>query len=105
MGQKGTQLRLNQAALATVREGLERVVNTESGTGRLARLPNVKVAGKTGTAQVPRGHPHAWFCGYAPAESPQLSFVVFLEHGGKGGLQAARVAGGLLSLLKEMEYI
>ena len=104
MGQKGTQLRLNQAALATVREGLERVVNTESGTGRLARLPNVKVAGKTGTTQVPRGHPHAWFCGYAPAESPQLSFVVFLEHGGKGGLQAARVAGGLLSLLKEMEY-
>ncbi len=103
--QKGTQLRLNQAALASVKEGLERVVNTETGTGRLARLPNVKVAGKTGTAQVSQGNPHAWFCGYAPAESPQFSFVVFLEHGGKGGLQAARVAGGLLVLMKEMEYL
>ncbi len=103
--QKGTQLRLNQAALASVKEGLERVVNTESGTGRLARLPNVKVAGKTGTAQVPQGPPHAWFCGYAPAESPRFSFVVFLEQGGKGGLQAARVASGLLVLMKEMEYL
>jgi len=99
------QLSLNKAALATVKEGLEQVVNSDSGTGRLARLPSVRVAGKTGTAQVPKGPPHAWFCGYAPAESPRLSLVVFLEHGGKGGLTAARVAGSLLAHLKEMGYL
>lgn len=102
---KGTQLRLNASALATVKEGLERVVNTDTGTGRLARLPNTRVAAKTGTAQVSRGLSHAWFCGYAPAESPKYSFVIFLEHGGRGGLQAARVASGLLVLMKEMEYL
>jgi len=99
------QLELNKAALATVKEGLEQVVNSDTGTGRLARMPNVRVAGKTGTAQVPNGAPHAWFCGYAPAESPRLSFVVFLEHGGKGGLYAGRIAGGLLAHLKEMGYL
>ncbi|MDO8730264.1 MAG: penicillin-binding protein 2 [Candidatus Omnitrophota bacterium] len=102
---KGIQLRLNASALATVKEGLERVVNTDTGTGRLARLPNTRVAAKTGTAQVSRGRSHAWFCGYAPAESPKYSFVIFLEHGGKGGLHAARVASGLLVLMKEMGYL
>lgn len=96
---------LEAHALAAVKDGLERVVNDETGTGRLAQLPTVRVAGKTGTAQVPNGFPHAWFCGYAPADRPKVGFVVFLEHGGKGGLQAARVAGQLLTYLKEMEYL
>ena len=102
---KGTQLHLNKKALETVKEGLEQVVNSDTGTGRLAQMPNVRVAGKTGTAQTTGGLPHAWFCGYAPAGSPRLSFVVFLEHGGKGGLNAGRVAGGLLAHLKEMGYL
>ncbi|MBI3322674.1 MAG: penicillin-binding protein 2 [Candidatus Omnitrophica bacterium] len=99
------QVALDSQALAAVKDGLERVVGTETGTGRLARIPGVSVAGKTGTAQVPNGFPHAWFCGYAPAKAPKLSFVVFLENGGKGGLQAAQVAGQLLAYLKEMEYL
>ena len=103
--EKGMQVRLDPSALATVKEGLELVVNSDTGTGRLARLPNLRVAGKTGTAQVSQGLPHAWFCGYAPAESPKFTLVVFLEHGGKGGLYAARIAGSLLVAMKEMEYL
>lgn len=101
----GTVIALDPRALAAVREGLVRVVNTETGTGRLAQVPGISVAGKTGTAQVPNGPPHAWFCGYAPADQPKVILVVFLEHGGKGGLHAARVGGELLAYLKEMEYL
>ncbi len=106
-GHSGTRkdIALDARALGAVKDGLERVVNSETGTGRLAQLPGVRVAGKTGTAQVPSGPPHAWFCGYAPADRPKISFVVFLEHGGKGGLQAARLAGSLLAYMKEMDYL
>lgn len=99
------RIRMDRSALAFVKEGLERVVESDSGTGRLAQVPGVRVAGKTGTSQVPHGEPHAWFCGYAPADSPRVGLVVFLEHGGKGGLQAARLAGHLLAYLKEMGYL
>ncbi|MBI3312478.1 MAG: penicillin-binding protein 2 [Candidatus Omnitrophica bacterium] len=98
-------LSLDLSALAPVKQGLERVVNTETGTGRLSRVPGIIAAGKTGTAQVPPHRSHAWFCGYAPAEDARVAFVIFLEHGGKGGLRAAQVAGQMLAYLKEMEYL
>ena len=47
------------------------------------------VAGKTGTAEVPKGDPHAWFVAYAPAEAPQLAIAVIVEHGGAGADAAA----------------
>ena len=64
------------------------VVNARRGTGGKARLPQVTVAGKTGTAQVvalekekdradESGIPahfrdHAWFVAVAPAEDPRI---------------------------------
>ncbi len=98
-------LPMNVHAVAAVKVGLEQVVNSPTGTGRLAQMPGVRVAGKTGTAQVPRGLAHAWFCGYAPADHPKISLVVFLEHGGKGGFQAALVARDVLAYLRELEYL
>ena len=102
---KGHRVSLDKAALMLVRKGMEQVVSSPTGTGRLAQLPTIHAAGKTGTAQVSRGLPHAWFCGYAPAEKPSLSFVIFLEHGGKGGEQAALVVRDLLVYLHELEYL
>jgi penicillin-binding protein 2 len=66
----------------------------------------VDVAGKTGTAQVsqlaPRGsdqanveyfnRDHAWFAGFAPAQSPEIAVIVLVEHGGGGGKNAVPVA-------------
>jgi cell division protein FtsI/penicillin-binding protein 2 len=71
--------------LRLVLKGLRAVVN--SGTGQAASSKSVQVAGKTGTFDG-----HAWFAGFAPAESPEMVVVVFLERG-TGGADAAPIAG------------
>jgi penicillin-binding protein 2 len=97
--------------LASIVAGLERTVaDTEIGTGTLAAVPYGRIAGKTGTAQVRdiirarfvdkvkdfRDRDHAWFAGFAPVESPRIVVVVFLEHGGAGGKEAAPVARAVI---------
>jgi peptidoglycan glycosyltransferase len=72
------------------------VVEAPGGSGFLARVPGVVVAGKTGTAQAPSGPPHAWFIAFAPADHPRLAVVVFKEHGGEGYSQAAPIAGSII---------
>ncbi|MFH1836486.1 MAG: penicillin-binding protein 2 [Candidatus Omnitrophota bacterium] len=76
-----------------VREGMEKAVNDKRGTGIKAKLEEISVAGKTGTAQTSRGKSHGWFMGFAPFENAKLSVVVFDEYGGKGGYYAAETAG------------
>ena len=80
-----------------VREGMERVVGP-GGTARVAMLPEtgdwpeIKVAGKTGTSQNPRGKDHSVFIAYAPADDPQVAVGVYVENGGYGGTIAAPIA-------------
>lgn len=69
-----------------VLEMMESVVGPE-GTGRLAGLADVRVAGKTGTAQVldtetgrySDSRYIAWFTGVAPADDPRVAIVVALD--------------------------
>lgn len=75
-----------------MRRGLVKVVNDQRGTGMKAKLPDIVVAGKTGTAQNPRGKAHGWFSGFAPEENPKMCVVVFVEYGGKGGVEASNLA-------------
>ncbi|MDP9394448.1 MAG: penicillin-binding protein 2 [Actinomycetota bacterium] len=69
----------------------------ENGTGTNAQIPGVKVAGKTGTAQVAKGiPPHAWFVSFAPAEAgqdPRVAVAVVVEN----GAQQAEVSGNRLA--------
>ncbi|HLY60327.1 MAG TPA: penicillin-binding transpeptidase domain-containing protein [Terriglobia bacterium] len=69
----------------------------QTGTGHEAAVPNVAVAGKTGTATALDGTrtTHAWFVGYAPADKPEIAMVIFLERG-TGALDAAPLAGRIL---------
>src|SRR5262249_52470111 len=71
-----------------------------------ARVANLDIAGKTGTAQViaqsgwfsTAGLPfmerdHAWFVSYATVQSPEMVLTVFVEHAGAhGGTDAAPLA-------------
>ncbi|KKM12942.1 hypothetical protein SY88_01200 [Clostridiales bacterium PH28_bin88] len=67
------------------------------GTGQMAAVPGVTVAGKTGSAENPHGEPHAWFAGFAPAAQPQVAVAVVIENGGQGGRTAAPVAQAMLA--------
>lgn len=58
----------------------------------------VRVAGKTGTAEVgDKDRTHAWFTGFAPADQPGIVVTVLLEGAGEGSYEAAPVARDLLS--------
>jgi penicillin-binding protein 2 len=63
----------------------------ESGTGKRCKLKDIKVAGKTGTAQNPHGKDHAWFISYAPADNPEIVLAVIVENGGGGSKNAAPI--------------
>lgn len=68
------------------------------GTSYLAASGYGQVAGKTGSAQYnTAGDYHAWFCGYAPAEDPQIAVCVLIEGGGSGGAVAAPIAGEIFN--------
>ena len=75
-------------------------------------MPGVRVAGKTGTAQVVRlehtegmeeaeipirYRDHGWFGAFAPAEAPEIVVAVFVEHGLHGASAAAPVAQRILA--------
>jgi penicillin-binding protein 2 len=98
--------------LAVVRRGLAAVVEEPGGTGRRARVPGVRVAGKTGTAQVVglghtegmeekeipiRRRDHGWFGAFAPVDAPEIAVAVFVEHGLHGASAAAPVAQRILA--------
>jgi len=98
--------------LNLIKKALIGVVNQPRGTGSKARLEEITVAGKTGTAQVvalkkedgpkrdseiPFKHrDHAWFVAAAPADTPEIAVAVLIEHGGHGGSAAAPIAKELI---------
>jgi len=98
-------LPLSNDMLHLLQESLIGVVNEPGGTGRRARLSEVVVAGKTGTAQVisantisklTRHRDHAWFTSFAPAINPEIAVTVLVENGGHGGSVAAPIAKKVL---------
>jgi penicillin-binding protein 2 len=97
---------LDDATLAAVRAGLERVVEDPAGTAfATVRMADFPIAGKTGTAETGGGQPdHAWFAGYAPANAPQVAFVVVLEHGGSGSTAAGTIAKNLVQRMRQLGY-
>lgn len=69
----------------TVLHMMEGVVAGEGGTGKKAAIPGYRVAGKTGTAQVPGPDGKltgimASFIGVAPADDPRYTVSVFLKN-------------------------
>jgi penicillin-binding protein 2 len=55
--------------------GTADVLTTVSGL----RIPGVRIAGKTGTAQIPGNRNAAWFICFAPVEKPEIAIAVMIE--------------------------
>jgi cell division protein FtsI/penicillin-binding protein 2 len=85
--------------------GAMRLVVTE-GTARHAMSgAEIGFAGKTGTAQLDQGMPHAWFAGFAPYDgdvSRRLAFAVLVEHGGYGARVAAPIAREVMEAAEQL---
>ncbi len=87
---------ISSESIDILKRGLKNVVLF--GTGRQARVPDLEVAGKTGTVQRAQSEmelgTHGFFVCYAPADNPQISLVVFLDNGSSS--EAAFIAGRIL---------
>jgi penicillin-binding protein 2 len=89
-----------------IRQGMWESVNN-FGTGHNAAVAGLDICGKTGTVQVVGNErrkqlkedieDHSWFAGFGNRDNPEIAVVVFLEHGGKGGVAAAPLAKQIFS--------
>ena len=98
------------------------VCNDEHGTATHFLHTKVKIAGKTGTAQVVgisqetkkrlQEHEmkyytrsHAWLTTYGPYKNPQYIVTVLVEHGGHGGHAAGDIVSKIYDKLLDDGYI
>lgn len=103
--QHSERIGLTPAQRAALVQGMEGC--TTYGTARVLttieseRIPGVKVAGKTGTAQIPGNKNAAWFICFAPSDRPEIAVAVMLEGDTAGeeyggGTNAAPIANAVL---------
>ena len=86
-----------------VLNGLYDVVNVDGGSGwRAKQESEVKLYGKTSTAENPHGEPHAWFNGFFDLNGKTYSLVVLVENGGGGGAVASPIAGKIVSFFTDL---
>lgn len=73
---------INSSYYPPIAEGMRMAVT--GGTCKAANLPDIEVAGKTGTAQNPHGMDHSAFMGFAPYNDPKIAVAVYVENAGYG---------------------
>ena len=110
--------------LKVTREGMFDVTNHPNGTAsrHIKLASNIKIAGKTGTAQVVSisqtdkkrikeedmayfERSHAWLTTYGPFENPQYVVSILIEHGSHGGSEGGPIASKIYDKLVELGYI
>ncbi len=101
---------------AAIMRGLVGVVEDKKGTAYGHRLKEIRMAGKTGTAQVGKLYSvkeeqsipwflrdHAWFVAVSPDEEAEIAVVALVEHGGHGGTAAAPVVRQVIERYWELK--
>ncbi len=108
--------------LPLIQRAMYEVCNYPKGTATQYLSSKVRIAGKTGTAQVVAimqdiedrvlehemsyySRSHAWFTSYGPYKNPQYVVLVMVEHGGHGGAAAGKIVSKIYNKLLELDYI
>ncbi|MHB9039730.1 MAG: penicillin-binding protein 2 [Melioribacteraceae bacterium] len=86
---------ISRKSFDIVRRAMYLVVNG-AGTATNIKLPDIAIAGKTGTAQNPHGKDHAIFVGFAPYDNPKIAIAVIVENAGFGSTVAAPIARDII---------
>lgn len=92
----------NAASKTAIKQALEYAVS--NGLAKPAQSDKVKVAGATGTIQLPNGEYAVEFCGYFPADNPKYSVIVTInktELPASGGLMAGDVFRQIVDIMNE----
>ncbi len=63
------------------------------------RFPNLRMCGKTGTAENDKGQPHSWFVGYSQNSTTPYAIAVVVENSGTGLEAAGVVANSVMQSL------
>ena len=95
---------LDPWALSIVQEGMHMTTNYPGGTARSLEKPYVKIAAKSGTAELDfaKARLNTWAAGYWPYENPKYSFVVLMEYAPYDNrLGGTKVAGDILDWIHE----
>ena len=105
-------LGVSARTLATLRKGMLADTESPEGTAHTLAVPNWRVAGKTGTAEVERngkkekGLKETWFVSFAPAgpgERPRYVVVATVEGGASGGLTCVPIARKIYLEIQQRE--
>ncbi len=100
MEAKTTPLTIDANSMQVIKEGMRRAVT--EGTATALNLPSVKVAAKSGTAQVGLGNTNtnSWIVGFFPYDNPKYAFAVLMEKGPKAASgNATRVMSEVVSYM------
>ncbi|MFT7507825.1 MAG: penicillin-binding protein 2 [Acidimicrobiales bacterium] len=95
---------LDEESLEVVREGMHMTTYYPGGTARSLEKPYVKVAAKSGTAELDsaKARLNTWAAGYWPYEDPQYSFVVLMENAPySNSLGGTRLMGDIMDWMYE----
>lgn len=93
------KISIDSAHFEPIIKGMENAIWSDyQSTARIARIPEITICGKTGTAQNPHGKDHSIFIAFAPKDDPKIAIAVYVENAGFGSASAAPIA----SLVTEM---
>ena len=100
----------SENTLKIIRQMLDSVVNHPQGTGKPVHSDLVKIAGKTGTAQLSQGATgykaggtshQVSFCGYFPADNPKYSCIVVIRRPRNGNASGGYMSGAVFKKIAE----
>ena len=89
----------SEAGFKAVREGMFRVVNSPTGSGRNGKLENYTIYGKTGTAEIGSKNnrrQNTWFIAFVKHNNRTYAAALVIQDGQSGGMTCAPVMAEFL---------